>query len=177
MTLSARTVVDSFNFSEYLAGLTLSADESKTYICAITVPPLGGTRIRKITGDIRIAAEYLEFDLASRSITRTAVVGASPETVFRTQNNTLLVSTNASQDITVPGDNGWDWIVGAEEYVDIVDLNRFERIDRFTCNETPAEFTNNFVPWSSDGRYVAMCVPEVCREETRLGFGKWHLDH
>ena len=174
----SRTVVDSFDFDTYLAGLTLSPDESMVYLCAWTKPALGDYIDSEDNKRFPDSGRIYEFDLASRSITRTAVVGASPETVFRTQNNTLLVSTNASQDITVPGNNGWDWIVGAEEYVDIVDLNRFERIDRFTCNETPTEFTNNFVPWSNDGRYIAMCVPEVCEEQTRPGFenGIWIID-
>ena len=75
--------------------------------------------------------------------------------------------------------HGQDTIsLGSEECVDIVNVDRFERIDRFTCDSSPYDYCNTFTQWSDDGRYVAMCNPELANIPSRPMFMSniWIID-
>jgi hypothetical protein len=182
-----RSVTRSVPLQLYATNLTFSQDQQHLYVCAWVWPALGESWSIIDGGSHRDSGRILDFDIATGTIVRTAIVGAMPETVYLTPYNSLLVSTE--EDMIVLGDQGIHFaddpnselvydILGSEEYVDIVDINRFERIDRFTCDRSIHDFCNTFTPWSEDGRYVAMCNPELANIPSRPAFMSniWIID-
>jgi hypothetical protein len=182
---SSGIITRSIAVSMYPMGLTLSQNQQNLYVCGWAWPPLGEGAGLLDGGDHPDSGRILDFDIASGTVVRTCVVGAMPETVYLTLYNSLLVSTEeeitvlGTEDIPIYESTSVGHVIeGSEEYVDIVDLTRFERISRFTCNSSPYEYCNTFIPWSEDGRLLAMCNPMNARISTRPLFlsNIWIID-
>jgi len=146
----------------YPNGLALSTDYSHLYVCAPAWPAVGEFFSYVDSGLHPDSGRVYDIDLATNTISRTAVVGALPQTIHLSPYNELLVSADEMYDIKEPVNSELVSVVGQEEYVDIIDLQSFTRMQRIACNSNWSyDYTNDLAQWNSDGRYVAVCNPEA----------------
>lgn len=175
-------VVDSASFDNPPRGIVLSPDETKLYVATCQWPPPGEHYNQTFGYMYPDTGLILEISIDSKSVLRTAITSAFPETIYyaNCDEDKIIVSTFESY--TVSEESGSELTgnaYGESSPLDIIDVSTFSRMEPRIFGQLPRSSLANIMndwPFEECQMAISFRTPFMAPDNPEYFDGIWIID-